>query len=1001
MQAWRRRRLILAVVGLWAAVLPVAGQDPTQLGMTALQEQATALVSAGDLVTAIPFLSELERRLVQAPETQRQGLEAIVFYLGVGHMQRYATAGTEALDQAVAAFGRYLERFPQGDRAHFVRANRADCQRVRGNFREAADDLIAALSPPLVGRGDGNFRRRGLESLTLCLAALSAWEEGLPWFRQFFSESFDPEKKALGASALLQANIELERFGDALALLPFLVGDSPARHDVALNLALIRGGDRLQSLGRTAHAALLYYVALTTEEIREYFTRARGERQAAAEQLRRLRRGLERAAELDAEIAQLDAQLKALDEVPSFTADLEWRRARIYSAMERSLEAFWAYQRLVDRFPNSPQVQDYVFAMLAEARRAGRSEDALRTGLTYLARTEWQDYRREVMAQVIELHGERGDTQAVWDLGGAFVDEFPADPLAFTVVYQLGNAAIAAQRFAELRERFDVWLARHRKVPMEEGLIYWSAMARLFEGEFVAAAERFRRIEGEFSGSAYFEDSRFRVGVCEFGVEDLEASGRTMARFVADFPDSVLRGEAEVILGDVHAAAARVERALEHYARVEVYTDQMRFVDHAVFQSGRLLEANGRFAAMAELFQRYLNRYRETGDLSAAVFQLGRAKELLGRPEEMLEDYLAAVERFGNDPRADGVDAILRSYIVKDAEHRARLEANLALRELLLADAGLRERLATERAYRIRFFREHPLADETFRNRLNREAEFAAQLTGDSSFRAALLSEYVRRAERFPQARPVELFRQLHLRAAGQDLRTLELRLLPVLESLGLPVAGGRSFSDEDLELASADTLAWIGDRHRESDPALAGRAYARVLEQFGQQGAALDARIGRGELAAAAQDWELALREFEQAQEQFPTAPEAPRVRLRQGDMLLKLGRVDDAVARYQDVVRTREWRGPATVEGQFRIGEAYFAQGDWLKAHGFFQRVYVAFPQFEEWASQAYLRSAQALEQLNERDHARRTYRELLDNPLYARTAAAAEARRLLGLP
>lgn len=991
----------LVVVAMFGLPVRSAAQEVTQMGLTAVQEAATTLVSAGDLIGALPYLVELERRLRDAAEPQRQGLEAVYFFMGLAHMQRYGTAGDEALTQAIAAFSRYLEVFPNGDRAHFARGNRADCFRVQGKFREAADDLIAALSPPLAGKGDGNFRRRSLEGLTLCLAALSAWEEGLPWFRQFFAESFDGEKKALGASALLQAYIELGRFDEGLGLLPFLVGDSPARYDVALNLALIRGGDRLQNLGRTAQAALLYYVALTTEEIRAYFTRVRDEKLAGAARLRQLQRGLDRATELEAEAAMLAAQLKALDEVPSFTADLEWRRARIYSAMDRSLEAFWAYQRLVDRFPDSPQVEDYMFAMLAEARRAGRPDDALRTGQTYLARQDWQRYRREVTVQVVELYGERGDVEQVLALGGAFVDEFPDDPLAVAMVFQLGNAYLQAQRFAELQTRFEGWLEVHRDVPMEDGLIYWSGMARLFGGEYDPAEAHFRRLTSNFADSAYYEDARFRIGVCEFGREDLEASGRTFEKFVADFPDSVLRGEAEVFLGDVSAAAARVDKALSHYGRVGDFTDQMRFIDHATFQSGRLLEANGRYAEMAEIFQNYINRYREAADISSAVFQLGRAKELLGRPEEMLEEYLAAVERFGDDPQAEGVDAILRTYATKDAEHRNALAANLALRDQLRTDAAFRERLARERTFRVSWFRENPLADEAFRNSVNRDPEYAERLVTDAGFRESLLSDYVRRNERFPTQGPIEIFRDLHLRATSQGQRTLELRLLPILERLGLPVSEGRAFGDDDLELASADTLVWIADARRATDAALAQRAYTRVVEAYPESGAVRPALMGLGELMAQAGDHEVALGYFQQAQDLFPAAPEAGWARLRQGDMLRQLGRTEEAVERYQDVVRTREWRGPVTVQAQFQIGQTYFEAEDWLKAHGYFQRVYVAFPQFEQWASLAYLRSGQALERLNRIDEARNTYREMLSNPLYERTAAAAEARQALGQP
>ena len=95
------------------------------------------------------------------------------------------------------------------------------------------------------------------------------------------------------------------------------------------------------------------------------------------------------------------------------------------------------------------------------------------------------------------------------------------------------------------------------------------------------------------------------------------------------------------------------------------------------------------------------------------------------------------------------------------------------------------------------------------------------------------------------------------------------------------------------------------------------------------------------------------------------------------------------------------RQWRGPAWAEANYKIGLTHLEAGDFKAAFGFCQRVYVLYHGVAEWAAEAYLTSGRALEELDRRDDAVATYRELLGNDkLNTQPAATRATERLTAM-
>jgi tetratricopeptide (TPR) repeat protein len=109
--------------------------------------------------------------------------------------------------------------------------------------------------------------------------------------------------------------------------------------------------------------------------------------------------------------------------------------------------------------------------------------------------------------------------------------------------------------------------------------------------------------------------------------------------------------------------------------------------------------------------------------------------------------------------------------------------------------------------------------------------------------------------------------------------------------------------------------------------------------------------------------------------------------------DALRLMKDYDGAVELYNRFLSVREWRGPLTPQVIYWIGVCRYEQGRFEEAFAFFQRVYVLYEGYPEWASKAYEGSANCLRKLGRQEEVVKTLREMVSNEA---VAATPEGRR-----
>ena len=106
-----------------------------------------------------------------------------------------------------------------------------------------------------------------------------------------------------------------------------------------------------------------------------------------------------------------------------------------------------------------------------------------------------------------------------------------------------------------------------------------------------------------------------------------------------------------------------------------------------------------------------------------------------------------------------------------------------------------------------------------------------------------------------------------------------------------------------------------------------------------------------------------------------------------------------DLGIKTYEELCGNREWRGPLTPQGLYWIGTCKLELGEVEEAFSYFERVYVMYEGYAEWAAKAYEASVRCLERRGRpKDEIIATYEDMLSKEDIASTPEGVRARKRL---
>jgi TolA-binding protein len=490
-------------------------------------------------------------------------------------------------------------------------------------------------------------------------------------------------------------------------------------------------------------------------------------------------------------------------------------------------------------------------------------------------------------------------------------------------MFLIGYASFMEEKFEDAVNWLRRMLTSFPGNDLAPDATYWTAMAQLFDKRYETAAPDFERVIEQYASSPYVEDATFRRAVCDYGMGKYEASDGRLAAFVEAYPESKLVSEATMMRGDLAGSFGRTDAAVRLYQ--EAARDpalNVEYYNHCAFQAGRILVDHEKYDEMIAHYRRYIDANREGSNVPLAVYWIGVGLWNKGEREGALRFYRQAVERYGTDRKAVGIDMILDEWVGRIR----RSEPDEAQRGWAELQASLDRAVSgTNRTMELRFKRillYSPRASSTEKQRIVNEFLSPANLAAASP---------------------------------------------AVLQSM-LDLARERKRRDAAVRTARHMIAAFT-----ETDYALDARM---VLAEY-----AIDTARAASNPLEAREAYEEAVMHLDVVREVFASSAEAARALLLLGRLYREQGKYETADEQYKAVLGVKGWRN-VWPEALYWRGECAFAQRKYDVASAYYERIYVMYSHYTAWTSRAYLRRAECLRKMYQDEKARAVLEEMMGN-------------------
>lgn len=956
-----------------------AQSDAGSMGFSQLEGIINELVAEGNFAQADPYLTELLARFAHA---EGVSLEMPRLLAAQAKLALYQQTGRRSyLQEAEQLFKAFREEFPESKQTIFAILSMAAMYGEMGQLDNAIANLASLLRPPYERQLSFEQRISVLYDLTRVYYQAEKFAEGMPYFTRLLKESNDPTQKALAAAAIFESHIQAARFDQALELIPLLSADTEVRYRPRLNVALFRASDALANSTRYGDSSLMLALALTTPQMRNYFVNTRASLQSQLEWLQGLGSTSPRVDEIKVEIARINTNLEAMKDLPSLETELLVRKARNFVQTGRIYEAFWLFYRLMEENPKDGQIEFFTYATFANAQELKRTQIAIEIGERYLQQFPEGKYAADIELTLTLLFRDEGRWEDFERLAMQYLNKYPSDTNGEVVLMNYGRHLVENKDFERLEKEMADLARRHPRAVFMDGICYWRGIAYLQLRKYDEALALFQRIDKDFSGSMYVAESLFRIGIIFFAQEKFNEARDVLLDYQKRFPADPNVDQSFYFLAQIAKLAGDEQAAITYYNEGIRISKSQQMQDLFHFELADLLMGAQKYAEAIALLEGYLEKYGQSGDIPTAYLMIGRAAEAEREPARMLEVYRAAISETIGLPVNPGMEEILMDYGVKLRKNRELFASTLAFFDALEQNPEFLHKIVTDRGVLFEFFYENPNVDQSLYQRFRREPQLGVALLEDKAPLEALKAHYKEQLAALEAEDAVGFLKAELAKARQAEDYIAEIRLNMGLSQLDAAEALSRPISGDDMADLSPLTLLYVGERLKEEgNMELARRAWEEVLNRFPLNDAAISANQALAVDAESSGDNERALIFFKTISDQFGHAPEAPEAVLSEGRVLTKLGRYKDARERYAYVLAIPAWRGELYARAIYGTGKTYEAEGQLPEAHGFMERVFVAYPQFGEWTGKAYLDDARILLAMGQAEDARKTLQEAM---------------------
>ncbi len=671
-----------------------------------------------------------------------------------------------------------------------------------------------------------------------------------------------------------------------------------------------------------------------------------------------------------AEIQDANLRLKArfeegqkvvaqVEKTEDYLPPLRLRQARASQELARHWEAVVLLESLLTANPDNSIREEVLFGLSLSHAHLNHAAESENFSSAYL-----KEYPNGKNAEILcfvqgTLKLQREEYAAAEVLFQKAVLDFPEGTQREQSLFLLGNARFSSGKYPEAQEAYQQHLEKYPASELKPEVEYRSALCQFFKGEKENALHSLRAFLEKYPEGPFSSDSSYRIALSHQGLRQYQEVIAQCDAWQQAFGKQSQLAEVLALKADALAALGQHAEAAEAYQEAMTSSPSEDVLNYALFEANKQYQKLSRWDKTSELFQKFIQEHPEHPGVVAAMYWLSRAMQKSGQLAEAKEFLAAKIANYVGDRKSEAVEQLISQL------------AQLSIKP----PPGTVSQAASEQTKNER---------------------------GGKSSTAPKASPEAPRGH-VPEAELERLFPENSVSNNGLGrarylFAKAELHRLTRKPSEAAALLGKIAQETPPTEL-SASLLARCGEHQLAGGQIESAQSFYNELLIAFPKSPMLDAAYnGMGQVALLENRPEDALRWFEDALTKLGAPTTQREVTLGKGKALLALKHWDQARTLFQQVATTREWRGEATAEAVYLLGEVHFQNGEFESGLQYFQRVFVAYQRYPAQVGRAYLRAADSFERIGDLAKAQSHLRELIANERLSNLPSAAEAKRRL---
>jgi TolA-binding protein len=898
-------------------------------------------------------VSKIQELLKLLEGKKNAPLELLYFNIGLGYL-----LGDKPVE-AEAAFTECLKRFPKGEYASrcYLGVGRAA---MLQNTPEKKERALEALK---IAAQDPKYRSEAGLWLGQVYSDLGRHDEALVVFKSLMGSDVRTPQQTNAAVEVISLLVDSGKQEDLVLYLDRLINQAGVRDAMAwyANQVIVKADEMVAN--QSYDSALAIYrsipprneiletqrialesqkrdIGLLERRVESEKNKPLDQRTRASELLNAMKPAVELA----------ETALAAIEEKKFLDAALLMRRGRCLYYLDRNEEALVCFRAIRTKYPEAEDAQAAAYAEIIIYSKLKDVPKLKELCAAYLRKFPKADNAEQVATLAGEVLIQSGDWQAVRDYYDGLIKDFPESENLGRFKFFKALGYFQDGDFKESAPIFADFIKTYPDNPLYENALYYVAMSNFLQNNYKEVISSIKDYLGKFPDGRYAGDLRYRLAFIDFNDKDVDQSDKLikdLTTFLESHPDDEAAGSMLCLIGDTwkrktskkQDELARFEKkALEAYKKAIWSDSPDDVVQYALDSATGILQGDKDWAGIAELHSEFLKRKPDSQLALLSASWVAKMKVREGKGPEaaaMLAD--AAKGKIGN-PANEQVEFLLDELVKTLIPRKKPKDLDIDAIDTQLQD----------------------IINNAIKGQEN------ATTNARLYYARARLAELLRRRDRS----------DLYLKG----IATINAKDPTVLSPALLAVSG-----DILLKLGQLDE---------------AEAMFRRLADRY-QDGLYADAGpVGLGYIALERKQPEEALKIFENALENNPGMSRFKETTLGLVEALAAVGRLDDAEQRALQIVGDKMFRGEPAAKAYLLLGsitrqQAAKASGSdeklelLKKAHGYYQRVYVAYQSVPEVCAEAYWQAYETAKEMGNQELAEETLKTLREHPKLQNTA------------